>query len=60
MQLHAFVFPEVTVMPPSLAAVVALVLAVLLLMFSAFASGSEIALFSLSKSDVDVVNKVGS
>jgi gliding motility-associated protein GldE len=38
---------------PSLSAVVALVIALFLLMLSAFASGSEIAFFSLSKTDLD-------
>lgn len=43
--------PEVV--PPSLSAVVALCIAVVLLMLSAFASGSEIAFFSLNRQNLD-------
>ena len=38
---------------PSLSAVVALIISAFLLMFSAYASGSEIAFFSLSKTEMD-------
>lgn len=45
-------FSEVHVVSPSLGIVIALVLAVILLGLSAFASGSEIAFFSLAPSDL--------
>lgn len=45
--------PQVSVSPPSISAIVALVLAMILLLFSAFASGSEIAFFSLSRENLD-------
>lgn len=45
--------PQVSVSPPSISAIVALVLALILLLFSAFASGSEIAFFSLSRENLD-------
>ena len=38
---------------PSLSAVVALIISAFLLLFSAYASGSEIAFFSLSKTEMD-------
>lgn len=44
---------DVTFLSPSTGCVVAVVLAAILLLLSAFASGSEIAFFSLSPSDVD-------
>ena len=44
---------QVQVMPPSAGAIIALVLAVLLLFASGFASGSEIAFFSLTPSDLN-------
>lgn len=53
MQLYSLALPEVTVTAPSLSAIVALVIAIILLMFSAFASGSEMAFFSLSKAELD-------
>ena len=46
-------FGDVSFMPPSLGVVFAAVLAAMLLVMSAFASGSEIAFFSLSPADVD-------
>ena len=46
-------FCEVTFMTPSLGAVFAGIIAVLLLAFSGFASGSEIAFFSLSPNDLN-------
>ena len=49
----AFSVPDISVTAPSLGAVVALVLAILLLLLSAFASGSEIAFFSLSSKDME-------
>ena len=52
-QLFAFAFPEVTVTVPSLSAWGALVCAGVLLLFSAFASGSEIAFFSLSRAELE-------
>jgi gliding motility-associated protein GldE len=44
---------EVQLMAPSMGAIVALVMACLLLLASGFASGSEIAFFSLSPSDLN-------
>ena len=52
-QTFLFSLPEVSVNTPSVSAIVALVLAVMLLLFSAFASGSEIAFFSLSRENLD-------
>ena len=52
-QTFLFSLPEVRIVPPSVSAIVALVLAMLLLVFSAFASGSEIAFFSLSRENLD-------
>ena len=49
----AFSVPDISVTAPSLGGVVALVLAILLLLLSAFASGSEIAFFSLSSKDME-------
>ena len=48
---------EVSVSTPTPGAVVALILACLLLMMSAFISGSEIALFSLSSSDMSAMDE---
>ncbi len=53
LQLFAFALPEVSFTPPTMSAIVALVFAVVLLMCSAFASGSEIAFFSLSRVELD-------
>ncbi len=44
---------DVHLIPPTIGVIVSMVLAALLLMFSAFASGSEIAFFSLSPSDLN-------
>ena len=52
-QTFLFSLPTVTVSTPSVSAVIAFVLAVVLLLFSAFASGSEIAFFSLSRENMD-------
>ena len=48
------IFSEVTIMAPSMGAIFAGILAAVLLLFSGFASGSEIAFFSLSPSDLNV------
>ena len=53
LQLFAFALPEVSVTAPSAGAIIALLLAFVLLLFSAFASGSEIAFFSLTRSELD-------
>ena len=47
------IFSEVTLLSPSIGAVVAGVLACLLLFISGFASGSEIAFFSLTPNDLN-------
>ena len=59
-QTFLFSLPEVSVNAPSVSAIVALVLAVLLLIFSAFASGSEIAFFSLSRENIDELGESNS
>lgn len=59
-QTFLFSLPEVSVNAPSVSAIVALVLAVFLLMFSAFASGSEIAFFSLSRENIDELGESNS
>ena len=46
-------FGDFTILSPSTGSIIAAVLAAILLVLSAFASGSEIAFFSLSPSDVD-------
>ena len=51
------VFEEVTLMPPSIGAVIAGVLACVLLLVSGFASGSEIAFFSLTPSDLSELDE---
>ena len=51
------IFNEVTLTPPSLGAVIAGVLACVLLLVSGFASGSEIAFFSLSPSDLSELDE---
>jgi len=48
---------EVQLMEPSVGAIVALVLACVLLIFSGFASGSEIAFFSLSPTDLNEIDE---
>ena len=50
-------FLDITVCRPTPGAVVALMLACLLLMMSAFVSGSEIALFSLSSADMSTMDE---
>ena len=51
------IFNEVTLMSPSLGAVIAGVLACALLLVSGFASGSEIAFFSLAPSDLSELDE---
>ena len=51
------IFTEVTLMSPSLGAIIAGVLACVLLLVSGFASGSEIAFFSLSPSDLSELDE---
>lgn len=46
-------FSDVVLLPPSIGVIFAAILAMFLLLISAFASGSEIAFFSLSPADVD-------
>ena len=48
---------EVTIMAPSLGALIAISIAVILLVFSGFASGSEIAFFSLSPNDLSELDE---
>ena len=48
---------EVQLLPPTAGAIVAIVLAFLLLIVSGFASGSEIAFFSLSPSDLNELDE---
>ena len=50
-------FSDVQVMAPSFGAIVAGVLACILLVFSGFASGSEIAFFSLNPNDLNQLNE---
>lgn len=54
MDLSSYIslFTQVHVIPPTISVIVCLVLAVILLFVSGFASGSEIAFFSLSPNDV--------
>ena len=51
------IFSEVTLMTPTLGATLACVLACLLLFVSGYASGSEIAFFSLSPSDLNELDE---
>ena len=51
------VLSSIVVNVPSIAAVVALVIAVMLLMASAFVSGSEIAFFSLDTSEMEELDE---
>ena len=53
LQIFALELPQVTFHMPSASAMIALLLAVVLLCFSGFASGSEIAFFSLSRTELD-------
>ena len=55
-QLSA-VFNDITIQQPSAAAIVAIVVAAFLLLFSAFASASEIAFFSLSPTDLSIIDE---
>ena len=57
MHLFLFAMPEVTVTAPSLAAVVSLLVAMALLVVSGFVSGSEIAFFSLSQTEIEKCNE---
>ncbi len=51
------IFAEVQLLEPTTGAIVALVLACILLVFSGYASGSEIAFFSLSPSDLNELDE---
>ena len=51
------VFNDITIQQPSTAAIVAIVVAAVLLFFSAFASASEIAFFSLSPTDLSIIQE---
>ncbi|MBQ3539895.1 MAG: gliding motility-associated protein GldE [Bacteroidaceae bacterium] len=53
MQFFLFTFPEVTFKAPDEGALAALFVAVLFLVVSGFVSGSEIAFFSLSRTELD-------
>lgn len=53
LQQYAFALPEVGVTAPTPSALVALAFAVVLLFCSGFASGSEIAFFSLSRNELE-------
>lgn len=55
----ASLFNEITLYTPSVGAIVAIVLAVLLLFASGFVSASEIAFFSLSPTDLSEINQSG-
>ena len=48
---------EVHLMAPTTGVIIAAVLAAILLLFSGFASGSEIAFFSLSPQDLSELNE---
>ena len=54
------IFSEVTIMAPSAGAIFAIVLAAILLLFSGFASGSEIAFFSLTPKDINELEESNS
>jgi gliding motility-associated protein GldE len=54
------IFSEVTLMAPSAGAIFAIILAAILLLFSGFASGSEIAFFSLSPNDINELEESNS
>ena len=53
MQVHSVALPDVYLTFPSASAIIAFVMAVFLLVCSAFASGSEIAFFSLTRTQLD-------
>lgn len=57
LQNFLFLLPGIEVKAPGVGAIVALLLAVLLLAFSAFASGSEMAFFSLTRKDIDELSE---
>lgn len=57
MDEYLHVFNEVTFLSPSIGAIVAGVVACLLLLVSGFASGSEIAFFSLSPADLNELDE---
>ena len=54
------IFGEVTIMAPSMGAIFSGILAAILLIFSGFASGSEIAFFSLSPNDLNELEESNS
>jgi gliding motility-associated protein GldE len=54
------IFNEVTIMAPTSGAIFAIVLAAILLLFSGFASGSEIAFFSLKPNDINELEESNS
>ena len=51
--IQAFFMDNITMTAPTLGAVIAIILAVILLGASAFVSGSEIAFFSLDPNDLN-------
>ena len=53
------IFSEVTIMAPSMGAIFAALLAAILLIFSGFASGSEISFFSLTPNDLNELEESG-
>ena len=54
------IFNEVTIMAPTSGAIFAIVLAAILLLFSGFAAGSEIAFFSLKPNDINELEESNS
>ena len=54
------ILSEVTIMAPSMGAIFAIALAAILLLFSGFASGSEIAFFSLTPNDINELEESNS
>lgn len=57
LQFSTIYFPEITVNVPTMGAIISLITAIALLGVSAFVSGSEIALFSLTPSDLEKMNE---
>ena len=53
LQNFLFAMPEIKVVAPSAAALVSLAIAMLLLLVSGFVSGSEIAFFSLTQTELE-------
>ncbi|KAA6345169.1 Magnesium and cobalt efflux protein CorC [termite gut metagenome] len=51
------IFGDISITTPSLSAIIAVIIAVLLLLVSGFASASEIAFFSLSPSDLHTIRE---